>query len=79
MEDLQQLNNEQDLLREKMERPAYYKHDECQLMQVRVFPLNKNEIFLAVRLGTLETKFNLSKENALDLADRLIYAAKYQA
>jgi hypothetical protein len=80
MDDLQQLSNhEQEVLAAKMDRAAYYKHDECNLMQVRVFPLTKEEIFLGVRLGTLEAKFNLSKDDALDLAERLIYAAKYQS
>jgi hypothetical protein len=80
MDDLQQLSNhEQEVLQKKMDRAAYYKHDECNLMQVRVYPLSNEEIFFGVRLGTLETKFNLSKEDALDLADRLIYAAKYQS
>jgi hypothetical protein len=79
MDDLQQLsNNEQEVLAAKMDRAAMYTNETWGVMQVRIFPLDKEEIFVAVRTGSVEAKFNLSKEDALDFADRLIYAVKYQ-
>ena len=80
MDDLQQLSNhEQEVLQKKMDRPAYYKNEDWdETLELRVFPLNEKEIFLSVRTGSLQAKFNIKKEDALDLAERLIYAAKYQ-
>ena len=80
MDDLQQLSNhEQEVLATKMDRAARYTSETWGDMQVRIFPLDKEEIFVSVRTGSLEAKFNLRKEDALDFADRLIYAAKYQS
>jgi transcription elongation factor len=80
MDDLQQLsNNEQEVLAAKMDRFAYYKNEDWnETLELRVFPLNEKEVFLSVRTGSVQAKFNISKEDALDLADRLIYASKYQ-
>ncbi len=81
MDDLQQLSNhEQELLAAKMERYAWYKNEGWnEELMVRVFPLNEQEIFFSVRNGSLDAKFSIKKEDALDLAERLIYAAKYQS
>jgi transcription elongation factor len=81
MDDLQQLSNhEQEVLQKKMDRPAYYKNEDWdETLELRVFPLNEKEIFLSVRTGSLQAKFNIKKEDALDLAERLIYAVKYQS
>lgn len=81
MDDLQQLSNhEQELLQKKMDRPAYYKNEDWnETLELRVFPLNEKEIFVSFRTGSLQSKFNLRKKDALDFADRLIYAVKYQS
>jgi hypothetical protein len=79
MKDLQQLSNhEQEVLAAKMDRAARYTSETWGDMQARIFPLDSEEIFVAIRTGSLEAKFNLSKKDAIDFADRLIYAAKYQ-